>query len=395
MFGDGVGALSSQTGAERQALTLATALLRSAPHATSRPANAATGWNVRTPSLAAVQHPMPRLFRPLPENTFSLRLTQAAGLLYLSSSMARNFLPSRFVAGAPLPHPFDSPGADYSRTLLIAAGSAASAPALIANSRMKGSRVIQVLHPRRSLGLFDAVVAPEHDFDENAALPKNVLTTSGSLHDISPGRLAAHKKESPCDDILALPRPRVAIALGGPRVSAARSGGWADADAIQIAERIEALACDSGGIVITVSRRTPESFTIRLQRELVGRLGPSRVLYDDGRLRSRYLFILAAADKIVVTADSVNMLSEAVASGSEVYIAGKSGSRRLDKFCKTLVGRGSAQELGCLDVDTQLRNRSLAAGRVTGSLGEDELQVDHVARAVWGLLCPKGEPVEV
>lgn len=390
VFGDGIGAITSQTGAERQALALASALLRSAALAPTESSSAnSSGWNVRAASLSAVQHPMPRLFRPLPDGGLRLQATRAAGLAFLSSGLARRALPASLVAGNPVPAPFDAATGDFSRTLIVAAGSAASAPALLAHGRMRGSKMIQLLHPRRSLELFDVVVAPEHDFSSGAAVPENVVTTYGSLHDINRSRLKAHAEKNPCEDILALASPRVGVALGGPRGSLGWSDGWDDTAAMQMAADVAELAGADGSVVITVSRRTPQRFTVRFQRELVRRFGSSRVLFDDGTLRSRYLFILATSHKLVVTADSVNMLSEAVASGQPVFIAGKSRSSRVAQFCRSLVGSGLAKELGrpcsALRAAGGLEAAAPTVPKANG-LADGLTQVDRVAGSVWQLL---------
>jgi uncharacterized protein len=378
VIGDGPGHQAQQTGAERQALALASALLKlGSQRPVDAPAAAASGWNVRAESLTAVRHPMPRLFRPLPGGLAQLSATRLAGVAFmcLPPGAARRAVPPGLVAGSALPPPYNAEG-NFSNTLILAAGSAASAPALVARDRLLGSRLIQVLHPRRAVDQFEVVVTPAHDFAPGADVPDNVVTTAGSLHDISRERLAAHASEHPCEDVLALPSPRITVLLGGPRGLRSRLYTWSDAGASHMASQAASHAGAAGSVVVTVSRRTPAAFALRLQRQLVSRLGTARVLYDDGTRRARYLYLLATSDALVVTADSVNMLSEAAASPARLLVAGSSGSRRLDRFCKHLVDSGRAEVLGRAADGTRRRGVGPAGG-------DSVVEVDQVAAAVW------------
>jgi mitochondrial fission protein ELM1 len=343
VLGDGYGQHGQQTGAERQALALASSLLTRA-HARSS-SKSTSGWSIRTDSLAAVQHPMPRLFRLLPEDPVRRQIALHARRIFFAPHIGQ-LVPHSLVTCKAIPSPFDNPDnvdGDWSKTIVMAAGSAPSAAAIMYRDAMPGARLVQVLLPTRrpaALARFDVVVTPAHDFSPGEAIPENVVQTKGSLHDISAPRLDAHAERYPSEDVLALPRPRVAVLLGGPRGGLWRRGAselWNDAAATRLASSVAALAGSSGSVVLTVSRRTPPSFALRLQRELGKALGgSSRVLYDDGSLRSRYLFLLASSDALVVTGDSTNMISEAIVSDAPVFIAGSSGSKRLDRFTDVL-----------------------------------------------------------
>jgi mitochondrial fission protein ELM1 len=402
VLGDGCGPHGQQTGAERQALALAAAVLaRAHTRGTS-----ASGWRVSTRSLAAVQHPMPRLFRPLPEDPVRRQLAQQAGRLFLAP-LVGHLVPTRFAATAPAPAPFNAPnvaGGDWSSTLIVIAGTAPSAAGILTRDAMPGAKLVQVLLPTRrvsALGRFDVVVTPAHDFAPGEVIPGNVLQTTGALHDISASRLDSHAKRSPSVDVLALPRPRISVLLGGPRgrrfLPSQFSGIWTDAEAAILAGRVAALAGSSGSVVLTVSRRTPPSFALRLQRQLFKNLGGSeRVLYDDGSLRSRYLFILASSDALVVTGDSANMLSEATASDALVFIAGLSGSKRLDRYIDALIENGSrcatilehhcdrAVDPSILDGRKRQRAKQAAQRKSEGALAhsEEPTQVDQIAEEV-------------
>src|SRR5690606_27230614 len=68
--------------------------------------------------------------------------------------------------------------------------------------------------------------------------------------------------------------------------------------------------------------------------------GPDTYFWD-GSGDNPYTGILAAADYIIVTEDSVSMTSEALATGKPVHIASlDGGARRLDKFHRLLREQG-------------------------------------------------------
>jgi uncharacterized protein len=392
VLGDGRGQHSQPTGAERQALSLASALLRASALPEAVDADS-PGWRVRAKSLTAVGVPMPRLFRPLPAGSVGRLVSRMAGDIFLSiPQRARSTLAAgRLVAGEELPSPFNDPSSDFSDTIIIAAGSATAAAAVVRRQQMPNSRLIKFLHPRGELKLFDVVVTPSHDFEPNSPLPDNVVTTTGSLHDIALHKLASHQTSSPSEDILALPRPRVTALLGGPRAHLLhRSRGWSDSDAVQLSRMLAGLAGPQGSVLVTISRRTPSAFARRLQLELHTLMGMQRVLFDDGALRSRYLYLLATSDALVVTPDSINMISEALASNAQLFVAGYSGSTRLDRFVSNLVaenqltvlamsGKTSTAKIAPTAAEAACLRRSTEAPPL-------ELEVDRVARTVLGRL---------
>src|SRR5690606_12976302 len=97
---------------------------------------------------------------------------------------------------------------------------------------------------------FDLVVAPAHDRLEGA----NVLSITGSPHRVTPQRLA-EAGAAFADRLASLPRPRVAVLVGGR----SRSHDLPAAHAAALADRIgAAVRAASGSLLLTFSRRTPD-----------------------------------------------------------------------------------------------------------------------------------------
>ncbi|HEU4855931.1 MAG TPA: mitochondrial fission ELM1 family protein [Rhodanobacteraceae bacterium] len=165
---------------------------------------------------------------------------------------------------------------------------------------------VQILDPRIDPRHWDAVVAPRHDQLAGA----NVLTTLGSLNPIDETWLESGREAVP--GFASLPRPRVAVLVGGPR-----RGIEFDATlAQQLIDSVRALA-RGGSVLATTSRRTPPEFAARLRAAFAAFPGT----FWTGAGANPYPALLGWADRIVATPDSVNMLSEACATGVPVHTA--------------------------------------------------------------------------
>ena len=100
-------------------------------------------------------------------------------------------------------------------------------------------------------------------------------------------------------------------------------------------------ARDSGGsLLVTPSRRTsPEAL-----RALAATIAGVSHFVWDGTGENPYYAFLASADAIVVTEDSVNMVTEAAGTGKPVYVQRLKGkSRRLGQFHELMRERGATR----------------------------------------------------
>lgn len=169
-------------------------------------------------------------------------------------------------------------------------------------------RTVQILDPRVDPKHWDLIVAPRHD---GLAGP-NVLTPAGSLNPIDDEWLAdARDAWSRLAD---LPEPRVGVLLGGPRHGIPLDEAWTRAfigGLRAVHER------DGGSLLVLASRRTPPSLAAALRTAFSATPGVHWRGEADGP--NPYPGVLAWADRLVVTPDSVNMLSEACAVGCPVH----------------------------------------------------------------------------
>ena len=177
--------------------------------------------------------------------------------------------------------------------------------------RGEGCAAVQILDPRIDPGHWDVVIAPEHDGLRGG----NVISLLGSLNPVDDLWLAGARKTFP--GFGELPGPRTALLLGGPSAHAAFDQAAFDTLAVQLQHLLEG---EGGSLLATTSRRTPAELRARL-RERLARL-PRVSWYEPGEGTNPYPGLLGWADRIVCTADSVNMLSEAAATCVPVFAFG-------------------------------------------------------------------------
>lgn len=196
--------------------------------------------------------------------------------------------------------------------------------------RERGWRTVQILDPRLDPRHWDAVVVPEHD----RLRGDNVLTLLGGLHPVDDAWLARARNDFATFG--SLPGPRTAVLLGGTSAHARF-----DRMAFEVmAAKLEAvLARDGGSVLLTTSRRTDPELVAALAHRYDGTPGVVWRGPDDGP--NPYPGLLAWADRIVCSPDSVNMISEACATRVPVFVFDPGRVRgRPRAFLDTLLARG-------------------------------------------------------
>ncbi|MFN3668804.1 MAG: mitochondrial fission ELM1 family protein [Brevundimonas sp.] len=219
--------------------------------------------------------------------------------------------------------------------LWIAAGRATLPMSTRARARSGGRTfVVQTQDPRWRRDAYDLIVAPAHDRIEGA----NVLSITGSPHRVTPERLAEGAAAF-ADRLAPLPRPRVAVLIGGR----SRAFDLTEAHAADLAGRIAgAVEAAGGSLMLTFSRRTPAAARVILAE----RLGPLPGAIWDGEGPNPFFAFLHFADHVLVTEDSANMAAEAASTGKPVHILPMVPLKPADKFARLhadLQQRGAAR----------------------------------------------------
>jgi len=168
---------------------------------------------------------------------------------------------------------------------------------------------IQIQDPRISPHNFDVVIAPYH----SQVTGPNVISTHGTLHNLTSQILEQNVRDF--QDLLAqIPHPRVAVLIGGKNPYYKMS----PSSLFHLGRQLQALYQLQGiGLMISKSRRT-EPLAYQAFKE---GLGETPAYFWEGQEGPNpYLAMLGGADYILVTQDSVSMVTESCATGKPVYM---------------------------------------------------------------------------
>ena len=264
----------------------------------------------------------------------ALGLAERAGLVpVLQPLIARR--PWRWMPAAFWPAPMAAiePICSVANDLVLSVGGVGAAVG--AALRRRGRRVTQIQHPRMRLDRFDLVVAASHDELDGP----NVLISRNALHRVSATRLQEARAVW-SGRFAHLQRPLVAVLVGG---SNGRFRLDAAVGATLAAQLARMMQSDHVGLMLTPSRRT--GMAVRQSLRLA--LDPLGGWVWDMEGDNPYLGMLACADAVIVTTDSVSMISEAAATSVPVLVAGLPGrSRRIGLFLRTMREAGRIREFG-------------------------------------------------
>ena len=289
-------------------------------------------------SLAGGPPPLTAWFMTTGEAGFR---TQARGLAGRIAGDARELTvdlarPWRFLPAGLIPSPLNRLSAASDRPappwpdLLVSCSRRAAAVA-VAVKRASGGRTltIHVQNPLIDPRAFDLVVAMDHD----GLVGPNVLSVPTALHDVTPARLGEAAKLWR-KRLFKRGRPLVGVVLGGSNKHQLFTLKLAG----ELMDGLQQLRRETGaGLAITPSRRTPDEIKAAFEARFAG---DPDVFCWDTRGDNPYLGILALSDRLVVTSDSVSMISEALATPNPVEVFGPDGGRRHAKFLHGLVDKG-------------------------------------------------------
>ena len=200
------------------------------------------------------------------------------------------------------------------------------------------TKIVQIQDPRIDPSYFDVMITPQHDPISQQGLP-HVIVSKASLNSLSMTGIAKAAK--------ALDKPyrrskkaSTAVMIGGnnkrykPNVDDFARLGEALADFAKTHNR---------HLYLVPSRRTPKS----AYQHLADKLSSVSFDYWDGKGANPYPGILGVVDDIIVTSDSVNMVSEACITGKPVYVAPlQQEAGRLAAFHQMMQDEGHCRLLG-------------------------------------------------
>jgi mitochondrial fission protein ELM1 len=185
---------------------------------------------------------------------------------------------------------------------------------------------VHVQDPLARPGAFDLVIAMQHD----AVVGPNVLKVVTALHGVTPEKLA-EAGGIWRDRLGSGPGLLAGVLIGGPT-----GGKLFPTGAFTAA--LTRLRVEQGvRLAIAPSRRTPPGLVAAVTAAFEGDPG---VFIWDRESDNPYLGILALSDRLVVTSDSVSMISEALTAGHPVEVFGEPQNARHAQFLRALTDDG-------------------------------------------------------
>lgn len=219
--------------------------------------------------------------------------------------------------------------------IVIAAGRRLAPVSRYIKSQSPDTMLVQLMWPGDACDDFAVIAVPEHDDvpDKN-----NIIRTTAALHAVTAERLEVARTQwhNAFSD---KQEPRIAMLVGGN----SKHGSFTDDDFTALCALSNHLATN-GSLLITTSRRTDPAVERKIEQNITV---PHYFHCYDDKQENPYFGIIACADAIIVTGDSISMCSEACMAGKPVfiYIPEHIKSDKLARFHQTLYDKGHAQPL--------------------------------------------------
>jgi mitochondrial fission protein ELM1 len=216
--------------------------------------------------------------------------------------------------------------------VLITCGRRSARFGMTLRKRMPASVVaIHIQDPRAPASAFDLIVAMEHD---PIPIGDNVVKVATALHDLTPASLV-EAADAWRGRLAAYGRPLAGVVIGG---STARQA-FTPSHGRRLLAGLKRLRSGGTSLAIIPSRRTPKSVRASFLQAFAA---DPKVFVWDMTGDNPYRGVLALADRLVVTSDSVSMISEALATSNPVEVF-DFGTAHYGRFLARVTERGWAR----------------------------------------------------
>jgi mitochondrial fission protein ELM1 len=193
--------------------------------------------------------------------------------------------------------------------IIISSGRRTAAVAAFIKKKNPNTKIIQILWHELNNNLFDVVILPKHDKYQAS----NIIYIDGALTNISPRVLEDEKAQNPSlftDFAL----NKIALLIGGDT----KKGNLTEKHILELIAKVNTIALDtSSALLISTSRRTNPA----LIQTLKDNIKVPYFMYDVNQdTPNPYNAMLAYANIIITTGDSISMVTDACSSGKRVMI---------------------------------------------------------------------------
>ena len=203
--------------------------------------------------------------------------------------------------------------------VIISCGRKSVIPSILLKRKNSNIFTIHIQNPKVNSKNFDVVIAPLHD----SYYGSNVYHSEGAIHYITYEEIQAAKNYLSSK---IKSNKIVSIILGGPN----KYYSFSKEQLMEIFQSIRSTFIMNGyETIIVPSMRTPKTI-IELAKKEMGKFGHVVDTVD----KQAYLSAYALAKYVVVTCDSISMISEAAASGKPIYVAHMKPKKDIYRFKK-------------------------------------------------------------
>ena len=201
--------------------------------------------------------------------------------------------------------------------LLIASGRKSIAASRFIKKCSHGKTfVVQLQDTRVRRNDFDILAIPKHD-PASKLKSDNILVTIATPNRITKEKLANAKDHF--SFLRNLSGKRIGVLIGGTAGKQILTEDMVR----DLAAQLKNLAAQNYSLMITTSRRTGEDNKKILESQLQG----PNIYFWNGTDENPYFGILAYADALIVTSESMSMVSEAATTGKPVYTVNLNGGK--------------------------------------------------------------------
>ncbi len=220
--------------------------------------------------------------------------------------------------------------------MIVSTGYHISTAAKWVKMKRQDTMLVHMMKPKGGQGGFMVLAIPEHDCPKAA---RNVVSTMGAPHRVSTAKLDTEKEKW---QKLLNPEGKkvVSVIIGGSSKTFTFNENSVEKLKTQLQERFG----EEMRYLVTTSRRTGETEHMLLKTHFE----KLDSYFYDGEGDNPYFGILALADSIVVTAESVSMLSESCATSAPVYafdLEQAQGITKLKRFYDGFLTSGRVVDL--------------------------------------------------
>jgi len=220
--------------------------------------------------------------------------------------------------------------------VIISCGRKSVIPSIVLKKKFSKKILnIHIQDPKVKLSNFDFIVAPEHD----GLKGKNVLISKGAIHYLTNDELDVNKNY--LKSRINNHKKIVTLIIGGPTKYYDYNEKVVDSIFLKIKQN---FLDNNYQLIVVPSMRTPQNIIDKAKNYFNG----DQIIVPNVDKKA-YLCSLKNADHIIVTCDSISMISEAAITGKPIYVAQMptiKSNERFKNFFNLFASLNIIKELG-------------------------------------------------